>query len=206
LNKDNLLFAVVGILLGFVSGYLLFEAMAARQPPRLGAAGAPPATAAGPMGQQAPPEGAPATGGGAGPAMAQVQELQNRLQQNPNDTEALRTLANLNFDIQNWPRAQELYTRYLEIQPNDPDVMVDLGVTLRELGQFDQALGLFHRVQQQDPGHWQSYYNEVVVLAFDLKRFDEADRALARLRELQPSNADVERLAAAVQQQRNAAS
>jgi tetratricopeptide (TPR) repeat protein len=203
LNKDNLLFAVVGILLGFVSGYLLFEAMAARQPPRLGTAGAPP-TAAGPMGQQAPPQGAPAQG--AGPAMAQVQELQQRLQENPNDVDAIRTLANLNFDIQNWPRAQELYSQYLQIRPNDPDVMVDLGVTYRELGQFDQALGLFHQVQQQDPSHWQSYYNEVVVLAFDLKRFDEADRALARLRELQPGNPDVERLAGAVAQQRNAAS
>lgn len=201
MNKDNLLFAVVGILLGFVSGYLLFEAMAARQPPRLGTAGG---GAANPMAQQPTgPQDAPAAGGA---AMPQIQELQARLQQNPNDTDAIRTLANLNFDIQNWQRAQELYSRYLEIRPNDPDVMVDLGVTHRELGRFTDALDLFQQVQQQNPNHWQSYYNEVVVLAFDLKRFDEADRALARLRELQPSNADVERLAAAVQQQRNAAS
>ncbi|HYO16502.1 MAG TPA: tetratricopeptide repeat protein [Thermoanaerobaculia bacterium] len=204
MNKDNLLFAVVGILIGFVSAYLFFEAMASRQPPRLGAAAAPPAAA--PMGQPAGPQGAPATGGGAGPAMAQVQELQNRLQQNPNDTDALRTLANLNFDIQNWQRAQELYSRYLEIRPNDPDVMVDLGVTHHELGQPDRALELFRQVQQQNPSHWQAYYNEVVVLAFALQRFDEADRVLARLRELQPGNPDVERLAGAVQQQRNAAS
>lgn len=203
MNKDNLLFAVVGILLGFVSAYLFFEAMAARQPARLGAGG-PAATAAGPMGQQTAPQGGnPAAGGGA--AMPQIQELQARLEQDPNDTEAIRTLANLNFDIQNWQRAQELYVRYLELQPNNLDVMVDLGVTHREMGQYDQALGLFRQVQQQNPDHWQSYYNEVVVLAFDLKRFDEADRSLARLRELQPGNADVERLAGAVQQQRNAA-
>lgn len=205
MNKDNLLFAVVGILLGFVSGYLLFEAMAARQPPRLGTAGGAP-TAAGPMGQPAaPPQGAPAQGG-SGPAMAQIEELQRRLQENPNDADAVRTLANLNFDIQNWQRAQELYSRYLEIRPNDPDVLVDLGVTHRELGQFDRALELFHQVQQQNPNHWQSYYNEVVVLAFDLKRFVDAEAALARLRELQPGNPDVERLATAVEQQRNAAS
>jgi tetratricopeptide (TPR) repeat protein len=202
LNRENLLFAIVGILIGFVSAYLLFETMATRQPPRLGAGAA--TGAAGPMGEPAGPQGAPAAG--AGPAMAQVQELQNRLQQNPNDTDALRMLANLNFDIQNWQRARELYSRYLEIRPDDPDVMVDLGVTYREMGRFDQALGLFRQVQQQNPSHWQSYYNEVVVLAFDLKRFDQADQALARLRELQPGNPDVERLAAAVEQQRNAAS
>lgn len=204
MNKDNLLFAVVGILLGFVSGYLLFEAMAARQPPRLGTVGGA-ATAAGPMGQPGAPQGAPAQGG-TGPAMAQIEELNRRLQENPNDADAVRTLANLNFDIQNWQRAQELYSRYLEIRPNDPDVQVDLGVTHRELGQFDRALALFDQVQQQNPSHWQSYYNEIVVLAFDLKRFDEASQALARLRELQPGNPDVERLAAAVEQQRNAAS
>jgi tetratricopeptide (TPR) repeat protein len=203
LNKDNLLFAVVGILLGFVSAYLFFEAMASRQPARLGAGG-PAATAAGPMGQQAVPQGNPPAGGG-GAAMPQIQELQARLEQNPNDTEAIRTLGNLNFDIQNWQRAQELYARYLEIEPDNPDVMVDLGVTHRELGQFDQALGLFRQVQQRNPNHWQSYYNEVIVLNFDLKRFDEADKALARLRELQPGNPDVERLATAVQQGRNAA-
>ena len=200
MNKDNLLFAVVGILIGFVSGYLLFEAMAARQPPRLGTAGG------APMAQQAVPQGAAPAQGGTGPAMAQIEELQRRLQENPNDADAVRTLANLNFDIQNWQRAQELYVRYLEIRPDDPDVLVDLGVTNRELGQFDRALELFHQVQQQNPSHWQSYYNEVVVLAFDLKRFDEAGQALARLRELQPANPDVERLAAAVEQQRNAAS
>jgi Flp pilus assembly protein TadD len=203
LNKDNLLFAVVGILIGFVSAYLFFEAMATRQPPRLGAGG-PAATAAGPMGQPAaPPQGGPPAGGGA--PMPQIQELQARLEQNPNDTEALRTLANLNFDIQNWQRAQELYTRVLQIEPDNLDVMVDLGVTHREMGQFDQALGLFRQVRQRSPNHWQAYYNEVIVLNFDLKRFDEADKALARLRELQPANPDVERLAAAVQQQRNAA-
>lgn len=202
MNKDNLLFAVVGILLGFVSGYLLFEAMAARQPPRLGTAGAPPAA----MGQPgAPQPGAPGQGG-TGPAMAQIEELQRRLQENPDDADAVRTLANLNFDIQNWQRAEELYTRYLEIRPNDPDVLVDLGVTYRELGQFDRALEHFHQVQQQNPNHWQAYYNEVVVLAFDLKRFADAEAVLARLRELQPGNPDVERLAAAVDQQRNAAS
>jgi tetratricopeptide (TPR) repeat protein len=34
LNKDNLLFATIGLLLGFISGYLMHEVMVARQPLR----------------------------------------------------------------------------------------------------------------------------------------------------------------------------
>lgn len=137
--------------------------------------------------------------------MAEVQQLQARLQENPEDTEAIRRLANLNFDIQNWPRAQELYARYLELRPGDPDVMTDLGISYRESRQYDLALQQFDKAQEVNPQHWQSYYNEVVVLAFDLKRFDEAGRSLAKLQELQPGNPDVARLAEAVARGRDAA-
>ncbi|HEY8022865.1 MAG TPA: tetratricopeptide repeat protein, partial [Thermoanaerobaculia bacterium] len=119
--------------------------------------------------------------------------------------DAVLKLANLNFDIRNWPRARELYTHYLELHPNQPDTMTDLGITYRELKQYDRALELFDRVQKVAPDHWQSKFNQVIVLAFDLKKYGEAESVLAELKRLQPTNPDVARLAAEVDRQKKAA-
>jgi len=136
--------------------------------------------------------------------MAQIQQLRDYVEKNPNDADAVRQLADLNFNISNWPRAQELYTHYLELKPNDPDVMTDLGISYRETQQYDKALDLFRRSKQVAPDHWQSLYNEVVVL-MDLKKNDEAGQVMAQLQKMQPGNPDVAKLAEAVARQRNAA-
>lgn len=208
-QRDNILFLMGGLLVGFVVAYLMFEAMASRQPPRLtpalraqivngedGGGGA--AGSEAPAGAAEAPSAGGAGAPGAGPAMAEIQQLRDFVEKNPNDAQAVRKLADLNFDIQNWQRAQELYAHYLELKPNDTDVMTDLGITYRGLRQFDKALALFDQAKKKDPNHWQSYYNEVVVLAFDLKKTAEAKTALAKLEQMQPANPDVKKLADAV--------
>jgi len=208
LNKDNLLFAIFGILIGFLAGYMLQEAMAARQPARRMAgdiSGAPQAPQApqigGPTGAPAMPQGA----GGGAPVMEAIQRLRERVDANPNDADAVLELANANFQIQRWDRAIELYERYVKLRPGTPDILSDMGVTQRELGRFDKALDLFRQAQKIDPAHWQSVYNEVVVLAFDLHQYDRAGEALARLRKMQPSNPDIERLAGEIERRKKAA-
>ena len=111
MTKDNFTFAVVGLLLGFIGGYMLHEVMVSRQPPRLtpemrAQIVASPGEGGAPM-QGAAPQEAPAAGAaaGSGPASTEVQELQAALAKNPNDADAIRRLADLNFDIQNWSRA-----------------------------------------------------------------------------------------------------
>jgi Flp pilus assembly protein TadD len=223
-NRDNLLFATIGILVGFITGYLVHEVMATRQPPRLtpelraqivvpggeqggggpapeGDAGAAPAAN---EGQAGPAAGAAGAGGGA-PAMQAIQELKAYVEKNPNNADAVRQLANLNFEIRNWKRAQELYRHYLELKPGDPDVMTDLGTAYRATKEFDKALELFQQVHKAAPDHWKSYFNEVVVLAFDLKKPDEAKAPLAKLQQMQPGNQAVIELADAVSKQRAAA-
>lgn len=216
MSKDNLLFLMGGLLLGFVSAYLMFEAMASRQPPRLtpalraqivagddgnGGGGGAVAGEAPAGGGAADPAGGAAPAAGAGPAMAEIQQLRDYVEKNPNDAAAVRKLADLNFDIQNWQRARELYAHYLQLKPTDTDVMTDLGITYRGLRQFDKALDMFHQAKKLDPNHWQSYYNEVVVLAFDLKKPAEAGQVLADLQKMQPANPDVAKLAQAVARQ-----
>ena len=127
--------------------------------------------------------------------MADILRLREQVEKNPNDADAVLTLANLNYDIRNWERSRELYERYLTLRPPQPDVLTDLGVSLRGLKRFPEAMARFEQAQQLQPGHWQSLYNEVVVFAFDLKDMAKAQQVLTRLRQLQPDNPEVAKLA-----------
>lgn len=212
MTKDNLLFATLGVLLGFISGYLMHEVMALRQPPRqLPGQAVQTAPFANPGG--APP-GAPGAGGPGMPGapgadanaqMAQIQQLRDYVAANPNDADAVLSLANLNFEISNWGRARELYEQYLRLRPNSPDVMSDLGVALFNLGDHQGAIAQFDKVQAAAPDHWRSLYNEVIVLTFGMQRYDEAARVLEQLEKMQPGNPEVARLAAEVESRRKAA-
>ena len=197
MNRDNLLFALAGVLVGFTVAYFLFELVAERQPPRLTAGAAAAAGQAAPgQSQQAPPRA---------PFLERMAELERFVQANPDDAEANLQLANVYFDGQNWSGAVQAYQRFLELRPPDPDVLSDFGVSLQRLGRSDEALAMFGRAQELAPDHWQSRYNQVVVLAFDLERYDDAERVLVELRRLQPDNPDVQRLADAVAERKNAA-
>jgi len=197
-SRDNALYALAGVLVGFVVAYFLFEAVGEQQPPRLPAGQA---AAAGPAG--AAPGG---PGGAPDPAVlgqraAQVEEF---LRTSPDVPQAWLELGNLRFDAREYPAAAEAYRRYLDLAPPDPDVLTDLGVAYHLMERPDDALEQFAAAQELAPDHWQSRFNEVVVLAFDLGRFDEASRVLDELRALQPGNPDVDRLAAEVERRRGA--
>jgi len=191
-NRDNALFLLVGLLAGFLVGYLAHEAMSGVQPQR-GSAGAAAATAADP---HSGISGAPELGGAAMPDLARLREA---LERNPQDREALLTLANMNFDIGAWARAQEYYERYLQLDPDNPDVLTDLGICLRSQGQIDAALARFRQARQLRPDHWQSVFNEAVVRGIDQRDFAAAEALLAEARKLAPNNPDVDRLASEIE-------
>lgn len=205
MNRDNVLWGLVGALVGFVAAYFLFEAVASRQPPRAVAGQPPAATAPGAPGAAAP-AGQAAEGGVNAPFLEQrARELEQAVEQDPSSAQGWLELANLRFDLQRFAGAAEAYERYLSLAQPHPDVLTDLGVAYHMSGRPQDALAQFDRAQQLQPDHWKSQFNEVVVLAFDLGRMEEAERVLARLRELQPDNPDVERLAAEVSARRGAA-
>lgn len=203
MSRDNVLWALAGVLVGFVTAYLLFETVGSRQPPRAVAVtpgAVAPATA---------PGGAPPAAGAEAERLQamerQARDLETFLAANPATPEAWVQLANLRFDLQLFDGAAEAYARYLELAPANPDVLTDLGVSYRMVGRHQDALEQFRRARELAPDHWKALFNEVVVLAFDQRRLEEADQALDRLRELQPANPDVERLATEVGKLRGAA-
>ena len=209
MNKDSLIAAVFGLLLGFIAGYLTSEVMAPRQPPRFaGTQNTMPGgqTMPGPGPGAAPGGPQPGQGAAAAPdARQEIGQLEQYIQQNPDDAQAIQRLAFLYYDTRQWPQAEALYSRLLELQPGDLGILSDLGIIYRELKQYDKALEVFNQVQVKDPTHWRALYNKVVVLAFDMRDLDRAEEALDELVKMQPQNPDVAQLAAEVEKRRKAA-
>ncbi len=163
--------------------------------------------ASGPMGPQAPTSagGAPAAGAQEPPMLREVAALKERIRDNPADLRALQRLANLYHDAAMYEQAIEYYHRALELKPDDPDLRTDLGVCLQATGRHEEALAAFAEAQRADPQHWQSVFNTVVVAGLHLRRFDEAQRALARLEQLQPELPQLADLRRALEQAQAAA-
>ena len=195
MNRDNVLFLVIGALTGFIGGYVMHEVMAARQPPPRRADQ--PAGSVSSAGRVAPPPGRSAPQAGSPQAaMESVQRLRAHVEQNPDDADAVLRLANLNYDISNWSRAAELYEHYLGLVPDTIEVMADLGAAYRFLARPRDALAQFARVRDLAPDYWQARYNEILVLTVDLQDMEAAQAAMNELLRLQPENPDVLRLAA----------
>ncbi len=95
-------------------------------------------------------------------------------------------LGHLYFDSNNPMKAVEAYSKALEINDNDPNVLTDQGVMFRRLGWYDRAVENFRKANQFNPSHAQSLYNLGVVLRYDLQDFQGAREAWTTYLEVVP--------------------
>jgi tetratricopeptide (TPR) repeat protein len=180
---------ILGLMLGLVFGYVFAERQ--RLPPPASRAAAP-QSAQGGLPQGHPPIDTSSGGGVEDMRLAeQVAEVQAMLAQNPQDPRLMVALGNLYFDAGRWGDSRLWYERALAVEGGDPDVTTDLAVVYRNLEQPERALELLDQSISIAPDHWQSWYNKVVLLHFDLHRHDEAAAALERLQSIARSNPSV---------------
>ncbi len=79
--------------------------------------------------------------------------------------DAARTLANWNYDQQNWPHAIEHYEEAIARGADNADVRTDLGNCFRFLGQPEKALEQYQIAQKQNPQHENSLFNQISLFA-----------------------------------------
>lgn len=94
--------------------------------------------------------------------------------------DAALTLANWNYDRQNWEHAIEHYQQAIAAGRDTPDVRTDLGNCFRFLGQPQKALEQYENAQRQNPQHENSLYNQAGLFAEVLH---DPERAKASARE-----------------------
>jgi tetratricopeptide (TPR) repeat protein len=91
--------------------------------------------------------------------------------------EAARTLANWNYDRQNWTHAIEHYQEAIAKGADNPDVRTDLGNCFRFLGQYEKALEQYEIAQKENPQHENSLFNQISLFADFLHDQERAQSA-----------------------------
>ena len=187
MTRENLLFAIIGILLGFIVGFLLANSINQRDfAARLG-------SATGQQSQNLPPNHPPVGGDqGTDPqqVFSQVQAAMKQAHEQPNNFEAQLTAAKLEYQIQRFDQAVEYLLAANKLKPTDFDVLAMLGVANLDGGHFDAAEKWYRAALQKKPDDMPSVDGLCAALLSkgDVKGAEEAINKLAKI---DPTNQDL---------------
>ncbi len=223
MNKDNLLFGIIGILLGLIIGFFFANSVIQRGLPARGVSSS---QAELPADHPAIPMNGAADKGGMQPsvkaaieradkepdnldAQMQVAQMYSQIQQfdqailyltrankiQPDNYEVIVALGNSNFDSQNYDAAEKWYSAALAKKPDDVDVLTDHGLTymFRAQPDYDRAISEFQKAMQIDPKHEQTL-QDLVVAYTEKHDAKQAQAMLDKLVEVNPQNAAIPEL------------
>lgn len=92
-----------------------------------------------------------------------INELEEKVKDNPEDTDALLELAHLRNDSGMYDKAIVDYQKYLEKVPKDPDARIDMGVCYYNLKNYDEAIKQMELAVKYSPRHQIGYLNLGIV-------------------------------------------
>lgn len=115
-----------------------------------------------------------------------VHKLEEETVRNPESAEAWIKLGNALFDSDKYEKAIRAYEQSLAIEPDNPNVLTDLGIMYRLSKQPEKAVESFSRAMAIDPAHQFSRMNKGIVLMYDLKDEKGAIQAWEELMAINP--------------------
>jgi cytochrome c-type biogenesis protein CcmH/NrfG len=195
-KETVILIVVIAFLVGFITGATVAilrgtkgaEKVAMIQKPQMASPGA--------------PAGAPAPAPPARDSIevaSQIQTLKEIVKKDPKNLPAWVELGNLYFDTDQPKEAIEVYSQYLAVKPDNPDVRTDMGIMYRKLGQFDKALEEFRKAAQSDLKHVNSRYNIGLVLLHDKQDIKDAIKAWEEYLKVDPNSERAQRIRAQIE-------
>jgi len=134
MTRDNLLFAIIGVLFGFIVGFLFASNMSQRYGP-----GAPTVLSAGQMPADHPPVAPNASGQNPGGMQAEVAASLEKARNEPKNFEAQVKAAELYYQIQRYDPAIEFLLKANQLKPDDYQTLVALGLVNLDAGHYDVA-------------------------------------------------------------------
>lgn len=136
MKKDNLLFGIIGILLGLLVGFVGANSLNKSASNSLGSGG----TAAGTMADNSNmPPGHPDIGAQGGPTMQEIQTIVQNAKSNPGDFDAQRKAAEVYSQIGRYADSVTYLRQANSIKPDDVDVQIQLGNALFDSNDYAEA-------------------------------------------------------------------
>jgi len=192
MTRDNLLFGIIGILLGFIGGFLLAGNITQREAAMRANA------ASTQVGQQNLPPNHPPIAGGDQPAtgeggqqmLASVQTAMKQARENPNDFDAQLTAAKLEYQIGRFDQSIEYLLAANKLKPDKVEVLGMLGEANMDAKHFDAAVKWYKAALTKNPNDLPSLdgYCFVLLQNGDAKAAEEAMNKLAKI---DPTNQDL---------------
>ena len=187
MTRDNLLFAIIGVLLGFIVGFIFASTMSQRYGPT--------AMQGMSASQTLPADHPPIQGSGDDQqnpqqVFAQVQAAIAKARSDPKDFDAQVTAAKLEYQVQRYDQTIEFLLKANQLKPDNYEVLAMLGEANMEGGHYDQAETWYKAALAKKPGD----VSVLASLAFmQLQKGDakEAEKAIAALEKADPSNQDL---------------
>ena len=95
--------------------------------------------------------------------MERLADLKDRVEKDPNDTDALKELGHMYYDIQRADQAIDYYHRYLNIIPDDAEVHTDIGAMFFQKEDLDHAEEHFRTAIALNPALPEPVFNLSLV-------------------------------------------
>lgn len=184
MSRENILFAIIGILLGFIVGFMFASSMSqkiATTTPAIAGAGVP---------ADHPPIGANTQPGNPAGMQAEVTSSIEKAKSDPKNFEAQVKAAELYYQIQRYDQAIEYLLKANQLKPTDYQTVVTLGMVNLDAGHYDTAEKWYRAAMKMKE-------NDVMVLsglaAVTLQRGDAkaAEDAIAKLEKVDPTSQDL---------------
>lgn len=188
MTRDNFLFAVIGILIGFIVGFMLHGVMSQRDAERAAASTTQ-------RQQQLPPDHPPVgsdgqTANDPQQSMEQVQQTIGRARSNPKDFDAQVAAASLEYQIGQFDEAINFLLTANQLKPDNYEVLVSLGTANMDAQHWEAAEKWLKAAQVKNSKDVQV----AASLAFvSLQKGDvkNAERNIATFEKLSPDSSDL---------------
>lgn len=183
MNRENLLFAIIGLLLGFIVGFMFASSMSQK------AAQTQTASASQNLPADHPPVGSQ---NGMDPAAMreQVTAQITKARNEPQNFDAQVQAANLFWQIQRYDQAIEFLLKANQLKPTDYETVATLGLVNLDAGHYDQAEKWYRAAikMRSDDERTAAGLAAATLGKGDAKA---AEDAIAQLEKLNPSSADL---------------
>ena len=118
--------------------------------------------------------------------LQEISKLEEIAKINPANTDNLLKLGHMLNDSGLYQKAIDRYKQYLIAKPDEPDVIVDMGVCYFQLGKHDEAISNFKKGIEINPKHQIAHLNLGVVYSFGKNNKAEAIKWWKKTVELSP--------------------